>query len=143
MMLEQYQNLTKKFEALRLKVYKCPAGKWTIGYGRNLEDVGISKTEAEYLFKADFNRAIQDVMALCNKFGVDYKNLSEARFFVLTDMAFNLGYDRLSKFKKLFSALKKGLYDDAAKEMKDSLWYKQTGDRAKTLIKIMKTSSLV
>lgn len=142
-MLEKYQEYTKKFEALRLKVYKCPAGKLTIGYGRNLEDVGISKTEADYLFKADFNRSIQDVMALCNKYGINYKDLSEARFFVLTDMAFNLGYERLAKFKKFFSALKKGLYDEAAKEMKDSLWYKQTGDRAKTLVKVMKTSSLV
>lgn len=142
-MLEKYQEYTKKFEALRLKVYKCPAGKLTIGYGRNLEDIGISKTEADYLFKADFNRSIQDAMALCNKYGINYKDLSEARFFVLTDMAFNLGYERLLKFKKFFSALKKGLYDEAAKEMKDSLWYKQTGDRAKTLIKIMKTSSLV
>jgi len=142
-MLEQFQQLTKKFEALRLKPYKCSAGKLTIGYGRNLEDCGISSAEADYLFQADFNRAIQDAMALCNKFGVNYKNLSEARFFVLTDMAFNMGYDRLSKFKKLFSALKKGLYDDAADEMVDSLWYKQTGNRSKTLVKMMRTSSLV
>jgi lysozyme len=32
-----------KDEGLRLKPYKCTAGKTTIGVGRNLDDVGISK----------------------------------------------------------------------------------------------------
>lgn len=26
-------DLIKQFEGLRLKAYKCPAGRWTIGYG--------------------------------------------------------------------------------------------------------------
>lgn len=140
-MLERYQKYTKQFEALRLKPYKCSAGKLTIGYGRNLEDVGITDKEAEMLFQADFNRAIQDAMKLCQEYGVNYKNLSEGRFFVLTDMSFNLGYARLKQFKKMFSALKKGLYEDVCKEMKDSLWYKQTGNRAKTLVEMMKKGS--
>ena len=30
---EKGLNLIKKYEGLRLKAYKCPAGKLTIGYG--------------------------------------------------------------------------------------------------------------
>jgi len=33
-------------EGLRLKPYHCPAGKHTIGIGRNLEDKGITEKEA-------------------------------------------------------------------------------------------------
>ena len=43
----------KSQEGLRCKPYKCTSGKLTIGYGRNLEDVGISQKEAEYLFEND------------------------------------------------------------------------------------------
>ena len=51
---------------------------------------------------------------------------------------FNLGYDRLSKFKKFLYALKKGLYEDAANEMLDSLWAKQVGNRATQLAALMR-----
>ena len=38
-------------EGLRLEVYKCPAGYWTIGVGRNLEGKPPRKDEQEYIFK--------------------------------------------------------------------------------------------
>ncbi|HHX10519.1 MAG TPA: lysozyme, partial [Firmicutes bacterium] len=38
-------------EGLRLEVYKCPAGYWTIGVGRNLEGKPLKKEEQEYIFK--------------------------------------------------------------------------------------------
>ena len=34
-------------EGIKLKPYKCPANKWTIGVGRNLEDVGLSPEEQD------------------------------------------------------------------------------------------------
>ena len=64
-MLDKYQMMTKDFEGLRLKPYKCTANKLTIGYGRNLEDVGITPTEANYLFQQDFARAVADAKKLC------------------------------------------------------------------------------
>lgn len=130
--------MTKAFEGLRLKPYKCSAGKTTIGYGRNLEDVGISKLEADYLFNADWNRAVQDAMRICKDYDIDYKQLIEQRFYVLTDMCFNMGYARTKAFKKMLTALKKGLYEDASKEMLDSMWAKQVGNRAIKLAYLMK-----
>lgn len=130
--------MTKAFEGLRLKPYKCSAGKTTIGYGRNLEDVGISKLEADYLFNADWNRAVQDAMRICKDYDIDYKQLIEQRFYVLTDMCFNMGYARTKAFKKMLTALKKGLYEDASKEMLDSIWAKQVGNRAIKLAHLMK-----
>lgn len=138
LMNSKYKQMTKDFEGLRLKPYKCTAGKLTIGYGRNLEDVGITSTEADMLFERDFAVAESEVIRLCKEYGIDTNNLIEQRFYVLTDMMFNLGYTRLSQFKKLFQALKNGLYEDAAREMMDSLWAKQVGNRAVTLYNLMK-----
>ncbi len=138
LMNSKYKQMTKDFEGLRLKPYKCTAGKLTIGYGRNLEDVGITNTEADMLFERDFAVAESEVIRLCKEYGIDTHNLIEQRFYVLTDMMFNLGYTRLSQFKKLFQALKNGIYEDAAREMMDSLWAKQVGNRAVTLYNLMK-----
>lgn len=44
------RELIKSFEGLRLKAYKCPAGKWTIGYGSTTgvrEGDEITEEEAE------------------------------------------------------------------------------------------------
>lgn len=138
LMQTKYKQMTKTFEGLRLKPYKCTAGKLTIGYGRNLEDVGISQAEADMMFERDFAQAEAEVRRLCRANDIDVDNLIEQRFYVLTDMMFNLGYSGLSKFKKLLYALKKGLYDDAAREMLDSAWATQVGNRATQLAALMR-----
>lgn len=48
-------------EGLRLKPYRDTVGKLTIGIGRNLDDVGISEAEAEYLLSNDLDRTISDL----------------------------------------------------------------------------------
>lgn len=137
-MLSKYKNMTKSFEGLRCKPYRCTAGKLTIGYGRNLDDVGISQAEADMMFERDFAQAESEVKRLLRVNGIDWECLIEQRFYVLTDMMFNMGYDRLSKFKKMLYALKKGLYEDAANEMLDSVWAKQVGNRATQLSALMR-----
>ena len=123
----------KEGEGLRLKPYRCTAGKLTIGYGRNLDDVGITKEEAELLIKNDLEKAEKDA----EKFPV-YSKLNQARKDVLIEMVFNIGYSRLSGFKKMFEALEKGDYDEAANQMLDSAWHTQVGKRAERLAYFMR-----
>lgn len=123
----------KRHEGLRLKVYKCTAGKNTIGYGRNLDDVGISADEAEFLLKHDLENAEIDA----KRFPV-YEKLNQVRKDVLIEMVFNLGYSRLSGFKKMFAALERKDYDGAANEMLDSKWARDVGERARTLAYFMR-----
>ena len=136
-MQTQYKQMTKNFEGLRLKPYKCTAGKLTIGYGRNLEDVGISQAEADMLFERDFAKAEADARKICKDFNIDVDNLIEQRFYVLVDMSFNLGYAGLSKFKNMLTAVSKGDYQTAAREMLESLWAIQVGNRATKLSLLM------
>jgi lysozyme len=48
-------------EGLRLKPYLCPAGKLTIGIGRNLEGKGITKQEAIMLLEYDIQECLDDL----------------------------------------------------------------------------------
>jgi lysozyme len=122
-------------EGFRSKPYKCTAGKLTIGYGRNLEDRGLSKDEALYLLLNDIHDAQKAVEAALPW----SKNLTPARRGVLVNMAFNLGIGGLLKFKKMLAATEAGRYSLAAEEMLDSRWATQVGERALELADIMKT----
>ena len=122
-------------EGFRSQLYKCPSDKWTIGYGRNLEDNGITELEAEILLKHDLQQAQDDASQYA---GPVYLTLSPNRKAVLINMAFNLGLPRLSQFVKLKEALIKQDFAEAAVQMLDSRWHDQVGVRAQRLAKQMK-----
>ena len=56
----------------------------------------------------------------------------------IIDMSFNLGRNKLFKFKKTREALEKKDYNEASKEMMDSLWATQVKGRAKKLSNMVK-----
>ena len=74
-------------EGLRLKPYRCTAGKLSIGIGRNLDDVGISASEAEYMLHND----ILNVQIELDRNLPWWRKMSETRQLVLANMAFNMG----------------------------------------------------
>jgi len=121
-------------EGLKLEIYKCTAGKLTIGVGRNIEDRGITTSEARLLLANDVD-IISD--ELTTKFPW-WVSMPEPAQRALANMAFNLGVPRLSQFKNMLSALEKGDYNVAAKEALDSNWAKQVGDRANRIAKVFR-----
>lgn len=133
--MNKAMSYTKKYEGLRLKPYRCSAGKLTIGYGHNLEDVGITLEQAEQMLRLDLEYANMECYAAIPAFA----RLDEARKFVLLDMCFNMGIKKLLTFKKMLAAVEQGFYDRASYEMLDSKWAIQVGGRAAELAEIMKT----
>lgn len=133
-----YKDIAKETikidEGLMLSLYKCSAGKTSIGYGRNLDDVGISKKEAEFLLQNDIDKVIAQLKEHLSEC---FDSLSENRKAVLVNMAFNLGIYGLLKFKKMVKALKVMDYEEAGKQMMDSRWAKQVGKRATRLRDMM------
>lgn len=127
-------DLIKLHEGLRLKPYQCTAGKTTIGYGRNLDDMGITEDEAEALLHNDISRVRRELAALDIGNGLD-----DVRAAVVVDMCFNLGINRLLGFRNFLSALRAKDFERAAREMVDSRWYRQVGTRAERLVEMMKT----
>ncbi len=131
-------EMLKKHEGLRLKPYRCTAGKLTIGYGRNLEDVGISEREALQMLKHDVNN-YRDLLAVRYEW---FEGLAPARKVVCINMAFNLGMKGFHGFKQMRMFIKKGIFSEAAKEMLNSKWAKQVGYRADELAKIMEEGKI-
>ena len=86
-------DLIKKHEGFRAKAYKCPAGKWTIGYGHTLNvkstDV-ISLDEAEYFLKKDVEFAENEV----NRHNL---NINQNQFDALVSFVFNLGVGNFAR----------------------------------------------
>lgn len=120
-------------EGVRLKPYRCTAGKLTIGVGRNIDDRGITNAEAMYLLNNDMAICESELTAVLPS----WRELSDTRQRVLLNMVFNLGRDRLSKFSKFIGCLKMNDFEGAAKEMMDSAWATQVGQRAVRLRDMM------
>ena len=120
-------------EAMKLRPYKCSAGKLTIGVGRNLEDNGITEDEALYLLQNDLDRIYKELRSNFSWF----ERLDSYRQEVLMNMCFNMGISRLKTFRRMIAALRIRDYQEAAKEMLDSLWAKQVGVRAVRLSETM------
>lgn len=113
--------------------YKDTKGLLTIGVGRCLDATPLSPDEIDYLYGNDLRRA----KAVVGKF-FDTSSLGEKRLAVLVNMAFNLGEKGLKKFVKMRHAIESGDFELAAREMINSKWYVQTGERAKRLVKMMR-----
>lgn len=149
-------------EGLRLETYKCPAGYWTVGVGRNLEAKGltpdeqikllgtdglskdevierlklrgITKSEALFLLDNDIADCRKDL----ERYDW-YTQLDPVRKKVLIDMRLNLGLAGLLEFRRMIAALARGDYKAAAAEMANSKWYYQVGNRSKRLVRMMES----
>jgi len=129
--------MLKLHEGVETKPYYCPAGKLTIGVGRNLESIGITEDEAEYLLDNDINRVVEELDQ-----NVPLQDISSNRMAALIDMCFNIGLTSFLKFKKMLAALDNQDYELAAEEMLDSDWAEQVGKRAITLSEILRTDNV-
>lgn len=131
------ENLIKKHEGFRHFVYECPAGRSTIGYGRNIDCAGgrgISKEEAEMLLRNDIRR-IQEQLGEALFF---FHSLDYVRQAVLVSMMYNMGFRGLTSFKNMIVAIIEHQYNLAADEMLDSKWAKQVPNRALELSEMMR-----
>ena len=119
----------KRDEGVRLKAYQDTVGIWTIGIGRNLQDIGVSMDEAEYMLANDIDVAVGELQRTFDWF----EGLSDTRQRVCINMCFNLGLTRLLGFKKFLAAMAIGDWETAGIEMLDSKWSRQVGVRSTRL----------
>lgn len=113
----------------RYFAYKCPAGKLTIGIGRNIDlrgGRGMSKDEIDYLAANDIHDGYSHLASVYPWFNT----LNDARQACLIDMFHNLGPQKLSAFRNTLGLVSVGRYKDAAAQMLQSKWAGQVGKRA-------------
>jgi lysozyme len=134
-LLQKVKAQLVRHEGLKLKPYRCPAGKITIGVGRNLEAIGISQKEAFALLENDILRCESELL---DKLPEVYSCLNDTRKSVLLNMCFNLGISGLLGFKNTLAFMGAGDFERAANGMLASKWAKQVGRRAIELSELMR-----
>lgn len=135
-MLEQkLQTQLERDEGFRQFPYEDTVGKLTIGIGRNLDDKGISRSEALDLLHSD----IAEVRAGLSQQLPWMEQLDDARKGVLLNMAFNMGVVGLLGFQRMLMAVQDQDWQTAAAEMESSRWWGQVGPRAERLQQQMLT----
>ena len=119
-------------EGFSSKAYRCTSGRWTLGYGRNIQDKGITEDEARYLLENDINECVADLKTL---FAFD--RLPEIVQRVLIDMRFALGFYKFRGFKRMIAAIKDEDFALASSEIQDSVWFGEVKSRGITLVAMM------
>lgn len=125
----------KEHEGLELKPYKDIVGKTHIGYGRNLDDKGITKDEAEILFENDLIESWSDLSE--NVFPDEWPRLPGGIKSVLVNMRYQMGPFGFRGFTDMIRAVRAKDWHSMAEEMRRSKWAEQTPGRAKSLIRIV------
>ena len=119
----------KKHEGFKSTVYQCTEGYDTIGYGFAIKDLKLSKEVCDIILAEKLSKLQFDIS---NKFEW-FKDSPEIVRNVVTNMCYQLGLTGFSKFKQTIYYLETDQYEEASVEMLDSLWAKQTPNRAKEL----------
>ena len=129
--LQEVVNDIKLDEGFVGTEYKDHLGFPTIGYGTKLP---LTEEEAELLLRHRLHKMVKELLR--HKPFVEELPL-DAKLIIL-NMAYQLGVPRLLGFRKMWSALESKDFEEAAKEMRDSLWNRQTPNRSNKLASIMK-----
>ena len=123
----------KRHEGWRDKAYQDTEGIWTIGYGRNLQELTIDTCLGTRWLKEDIRTATD----AAEKFPEWECLNTDPRQDVFIEMVFNMGPSRVAGFRNMLAAFRDEDWARASREMLDSKWARQVGVRAGRLAKIM------
>ena len=141
-MYEELKEQIKEHEGFVPRTYKDSLGKRTIGFGHLCvepeqwdDDKEYTREELERVFDNDFKEALKNAESLIGERSINFIAKQ-----VIIEMVFQLGIGGVGKFKKMWSALDKEDYGEASFQMMDSLWAKQTPNRAEKLSQKMRSA---
>lgn len=131
-------------EGCKYEIYLDHLGLPTFGIGALVKEtdpefgkpVGtpVTQERVQQRFHLDIAVTVED----CNRMYDNFNDLPNEVQLILANMMFNLGYSRMSKFKKLRAAVEVRDWNECAAQMEDSKWYTQVPNRARRLITRMR-----
>ena len=143
-MYEELKEQIKEHEGFVPRTYKDSLGKRTIGFGHLCvepeqwdDDKEYTREELERVFDNDFQEALKNAESLIGERSINFIAKQ-----VIIEMVFQLGIGGVGKFKKMWLALDKEDYGEASFQMMDSLWAKQTPNRAEKLSQKMRSAKI-
>ena len=117
-------------EGFRSKPYQCSEGVWTIGHGITW----IAEEESLTILSgriSELHLKLSEDLDWYDRMPPEVKG-------VIIEMCYQIGYAGVMKFKKMIANMKDINWKGAADEMLDSLWARQTPERANRLADIVR-----
>ena len=135
--MDSYTQL-KRDEGEKLHAYQDTLGFWTIGIGILIDQRkggGLRPEESEFIFRNRLKLLDEELARVLPWL----PKLDPARRGVMLNMAYQMGVMGLLGFKTTLALVSTGKYQEAAKQMLESKWAKQTPARAQRLSNQMAT----
>lgn len=139
------EPILREEEGYRTKVYRDTEGFLTVGIGHKVlpqdnlsHGEVITDLRVKQLFEKDVKTAMAAALAQAEQLKID-----DVHFIArLVSVNFQLGTNWNLIHKNTWKLLSRGMYAEAAEEVKDSLWYAQTPNRvnefAKDILRLIK-----
>ena len=124
-------------EGVKEYAYTDSEGYLTIGVGRLIDRTKggkLSEDEIEYLLDNDIDRIQNQTIRAFHW----YNDLNDVRQECVLNMVFNLGLNGFKNFKLMIKALERHDFTEASREMVDSKWSRQVGNRSLRLSEAMR-----
>lgn len=153
-------------EGLVPHAYKCPAGKWTVGAGRNFEDLRFDLDELAYLERrrGPLGQTVREQVAALQRvplsrteaewlldrdidrvikdadavFGEQWHRWSGGRQRAVLNMIYNLGVSRFRGFRNSIRLMQQEQWDAVATNILKSLWARQVGRRSERIAQLFR-----
>lgn len=130
-------TLLLKHEGDRKRAYLDSLGNITIAIGHNLQSQDVADDIRLRWFREDLG----DFYNKLSKTYPWFQKLNQARQIALLDMAF-MGFKKLQTFVKMLYFLSESDFNRAAREILNSKYRKQVGQRAVDLANIIRSGNL-
>ena len=124
----------KESEGFRDKVYKDTLGIDTIGYGFAIKDLVLEEDICDMILE----RKLEKLKPKADAKFKFLKDIPQEKSDIVYEMCYQMGVTGVSKFKKMLKHLEDGNFEKSSIEMLDSLWAKQTPNRALKMSNRMK-----
>lgn len=133
-----YESHLIRYEGLRLRPYKLHH-VWHIGVAHAMRSgewtTSIARERAIELFRADLDTAIRAAQRL-----TFFDRHPPSVRVVIVGLIYNVGATGFARFRDFRAALEVGDYEGAARELRESKWARQVGNRADDYAYILRTT---
>lgn len=127
-------NSIKAHEGYEPMVYQCTEGHDTIGVGFKVSDLKLSEKVCDLILEEILDDLISRIERKLSWFRYSQDEVK----LVIVNMSYQMGLSGVLKFKRALAAMEIKNWEMAADEMLDSLWAKQTPNRANELADIIR-----
>tara|TARA_B100000085_G_scaffold168399_1_gene153195 strand:- start:343 stop:795 length:453 start_codon:yes stop_codon:yes gene_type:complete len=137
---EVLKEQIKRHEGEVLEIYEDSLGYLTLGVGHLIQKsdpeygqpagTPVSQEVVDMYYADDFDKHVDETIHVCENNNIVFDALPESIQHVLVNMCFNLGANRLGKFRNMLYAVSVSNWEEMANQMEDSRWFGQVGRRS-------------